>query len=192
MRGGVPLLVLVLSCWLLFNLGRWGFFAEETPAAFLPSPPATGVPVWLGDGYRAQGLHQFSDGDTPMDAISLTQGDIRRAAVPDGGWLRPLQPGERLDYRRTPDGRLALYRSLLPAQQRLLLHLPLHPDRMSRADWESLPGVGPKLATAILLDRQKNGDFGTWERLDRVKGIGPGRLKQWREFFLPQGQEVNK
>ncbi|MCP3177174.1 helix-hairpin-helix domain-containing protein [Desulfuromonas sp. KJ2020] len=54
---------------------------------------------------------------------------------------------------------------------------------MSLADWTVLPGVGPKLAERIEKDRQKNGDFGSLEALQRVKGIGPKRINSWKFFF---------
>lgn len=179
MRHGLPLLFFLLMLWLLIALGRWGFFAEETPAAFVPLPPRAGVPVWLGDGFVETGLHQFSDGETPLSAIKLTHAVVDTDQPAATLWRRPLLPGERLDL--LPGG--GLRRSLLPAQQRLLLHIRLHPDRMSRSDWEALPGIGPKLAAAIMADRQNNGDFGSLEGLLRVKGVGPGRLRQWREMF---------
>ena len=71
----------------------------------------------------------------------------------------------------------------LAASQRLALGIALHPDRMTQDDWVSLPGIGEKLARQIELDRQKYGDFGRLAALERVKGIGPGKLKALRPFF---------
>lgn len=72
----------------------------------------------------------------------------------------------------------------MPARQRLALGILLHPDRMSRQDWIALPGIGEKLALQIEQDRQYFGDFGRFEALERVKGIGPGKLKKLRPFFI--------
>jgi competence protein ComEA len=72
----------------------------------------------------------------------------------------------------------------MTARQRLALGIPLHPDRMSRDDWITLPGIGEKLAAQIEFDRQRFGDFGRFEALDRVKGIGPAKLKILRPFFV--------
>jgi competence protein ComEA len=79
---------------------------------------------------------------------------------------------------------IGIVQSWMPARQRLALGIPLHPDRMSRDDWQTLPGIGEKLAAQIELDRQKYGDFGSFEALDRVKGIGPAKLKALRPFFV--------
>ena len=55
---------------------------------------------------------------------------------------------------------------------------------MSRDNWQRRPGFGEKLAAQIELDRQKYGEFGNFEALDRVKGIGPAKLKALRSFFV--------
>jgi competence protein ComEA len=66
------------------------------------------------------------------------------------------------------------------------LGIRLHPDRMTREDWEVLPGIGPRLSERIEMDRQLNGDFGGYRRLERVRGIGQQRIKQWEEFFISE------
>ena len=42
----------------------------------------------------------------------------------------------------------------------------------SAADFENLPGVGPKLASRIIEYRQKNGPFKKVEDLMNVRGLG--------------------
>lgn len=46
---------------------------------------------------------------------------------------------------------------------------------------EALPGIGPSLAGAIVLDRTANGPFHSVEELDRVKGVGPALLAKVRD-----------
>ena len=38
---------------------------------------------------------------------------------------------------------------------------------------ERLPRIGPALAARIVADRRINGEFGSLEALQRVRGIGP-------------------
>ncbi len=66
----------------------------------------------------------------------------------------------------------------------MVLAIPLQPQTMTPDDWLALPGIGPKLTAAIELDRQKNGDFRSLVDLERVPGIGSGRLAAWRKYFL--------
>jgi len=47
---------------------------------------------------------------------------------------------------------------------------------------ETLPGIGPTLAAAIVDDRQRNGPFRSVDDLNRVPGIGEGRLGQLRDL----------
>lgn len=47
---------------------------------------------------------------------------------------------------------------------------------------ESLPGVGPATAAAIVEDRERNGPFASVDELDRVPGIGPAKLASLRDL----------
>ncbi len=47
---------------------------------------------------------------------------------------------------------------------------------------ETLPGIGPTLAGAIVQERERNGPFHTVDDLNRVPGIGDGRLSQLRDL----------
>jgi comEA protein len=49
----------------------------------------------------------------------------------------------------------------------------VHLNRATRAELETLAGIGPKLAQTILEDRHRNGPFRSVDELARVKGIGP-------------------
>jgi DNA uptake protein ComE-like DNA-binding protein len=51
----------------------------------------------------------------------------------------------------------------------------------------TLPGIGEKLAAEIEQDRQNYGEFGRFEALERVKGIGPAKLKALQPLFVVGG-----
>lgn len=56
---------------------------------------------------------------------------------------------------------------------------PAGPINLNTADvdvLETLPGVGPATAAAIVDDRQRNGPFASVDDLERVRGIGPAKL----------------
>lgn len=180
-RGGFSLLVLLLLSLLAYH-GREVLPGEGFPAFSLEK--RSGIPVYLGRGFPRQGVYQFSDDTLPISAIALTGQGGRLCSEEDAG--TPLRPGERLELSKTPEKLECFSRSWMPAGQRIALGIPLHPDRMSREDWEALPGIGPALAERILLDRQQNGDFHSLSALRRVRGVGPARIKAWEEFFLPE------
>ncbi|TRO83321.1 ComEA family DNA-binding protein [Desulfuromonas acetexigens] len=178
---GTCLLVGCLVFCLGFFCGRRIFFDEDPPAVAFSAPPT--LPVWLGNGFTRPGLHQFSDASSWASVIELTDGETARE------WLslklpsRPPQPGERLSLGLDEAEKLVLVRDWLPAEQRMALGVALHPERMSLDDWQALPGIGPRLAERIEADRQKNGDFGDFEALLRVPGVGRKSLERWRKYF---------
>jgi competence protein ComEA len=53
---------------------------------------------------------------------------------------------------------------------------PVDVNRASAVDLETLPGVGPATAAAIVAERERNGPFASFEELERVPGIGPAKL----------------
>lgn len=81
---------------------------------------------------------------------------------------------------------------VVPAGARLALGIRLHPDLMGSTDWEVLPGIGPVRGAAIVEDRQKNGEFGCIDQVQRVKGIGKKRLETMKPFFVECNSTLNK
>jgi competence protein ComEA len=58
---------------------------------------------------------------------------------------------------------------------------PVNVNVASAEQLETLPGVGPATAAAIVKDRESNGPFSSIDDLDRVPGIGPAKLEQLRD-----------
>jgi len=179
---GTHLLVTLLLLWLALLCGREFFLQGEGPPAFFLEK-RLGVAVLLGEGFPRPGVHQFYDAVTPMGVMEMTGLVLGAEFEPDPGLARPLCDGEALDVVFLEGQVAEIKRFWMPAPQRLALGIPLHPDRMSREDWESLPGIGPRLAQAIEDERQRNGDFGSLEGVQRVKGIGEKRIAGWQNFF---------
>jgi competence protein ComEA len=59
--------------------------------------------------------------------------------------------------------------------------LPIDLDVASAAEIESLPRIGPVLARRIVADRDEHGPFGSLERFERVRGVGPALARTLRE-----------
>ncbi len=51
------------------------------------------------------------------------------------------------------------------------------------AELSNLPGIGEILAREIVADRQAHGPFRSLDELTRVRGIGPHRLREIRDFL---------
>jgi competence protein ComEA len=56
-------------------------------------------------------------------------------------------------------------------------------NRAERSDLEQIPGVGPKLAQAIVDHRDEKGHFQSVEQLRDVKGVGPATYDKVRPFL---------
>ncbi len=72
----------------------------------------------------------------------------------------------------------------LPDPARLVLGLPIDPNRADPESLEALPGIGPAIAAAWVRTRQE-APFCAADDLDRVPGIGPKRVRglgSWLAF----------
>jgi competence protein ComEA len=59
---------------------------------------------------------------------------------------------------------------------------PVNLNTASAAQLDSLPGVGPATAAAIISDRAEHGPFRSVDDLGRVRGIGDAKLDQLRKL----------
>ena len=106
----------------------------------------------LGDSL-ALGFDRAADGDS---ARAPAQGPAPGRAAADSARAASV-PDSAAKSAYGPDGRLDL-------------------NRASAEELEGLPGIGPKTAERIVVDRAKRGRFRTVKDLGRVKGIGPKTL----------------
>lgn len=89
---------------------------------------------------------------------------------------RPVSPGSMISVG--PEGV-----TMGPMDKRLVFGLPIAVNTASLAALESVPGVGPVRAEAILRSRASVGRFESLDQLTRVKGIGPVTVAQIRPFL---------
>jgi competence ComEA-like helix-hairpin-helix protein len=58
-----------------------------------------------------------------------------------------------------------------------------------------LPGIGPRLAAAMVAWRKENGPFRSAADLEKVRGIGPHRSREimrWSRFGEPASLEIGR
>lgn len=178
---GAALLVLLLLSGYAVIYSRAVLHGGGSPTFFVEN--RTGVPVVLGEGFPAPGLHQFSDDTTMKGVIEMTGLELAPALAEDTQLHLPLRPGEFMNILVKDSQVVELKRNWLPALQRMALGIALHPDCMNVDDWQALSGIGPRLAQRIEEDRQLNGEFGSLDKLQRVRGIGSHRIEAWHKFF---------
>jgi competence protein ComEA len=98
---------------------------------------------------------------------------LNRPGVPPGEVALPPLPGGSPPLAHRDSG-LALARPLRPGEK-------IDLDRAPALEISRLARVGPRLAKAIVADRNARGPFGSLEGLDRVPGVGPGLLAAIRD-----------
>ena len=186
---GTGLILLLLLFVAIFHYSRWAFPERgNLPAVMRLQPQLATVAVADSDGsYR---LYQFHDGAKLGDVIKMTDEFSQERKVLEKFYESPILSGEVVKVTKVEGESFQIERSWLSARHRILLQIPLHPDRMTALDWETLPGIGPKLATAIEYDRQKNGEFNEFSALNRVKGVGLKKLEAWQEYFTGKSVQV--
>lgn len=180
-RRGTVSLVAILVVFYLVTYGRAVLHQGGPPAFFMEDSPR--VAVLLGKGFPSRKVYQFSDGSTPADVIKLTGRSLVPELASERDVIRPLTSGEALSIVCSGLQVIEIKRKWMPASHRMAFGIALDPDRMSEQDWQALPGIGTKLARRIEEDRQRNGDFGSLEEVQRVKGIGAGRIAAWEKYF---------
>lgn len=111
------------------------------------------------------------DGDQILVGFADPAGGVqmRSAVVPvDGAGGAGATPGASVSSGPVPAG-------TDPAGPGLI-----NLNTATEAELDTLPGVGPVTAAAIIGWRQANGNFASVDQLAEVDGIGPGRLEKLR------------
>jgi len=91
--------------------------------------------------------------------------DSAAVKVTQSGLLRVAGEGE---------GRVSLH-PFDPLKKKVL-SIPVNINTANAEELDILPGVGPKMAQAIVEFRKANGKFSALEDLQKVKGLGPKKF----------------
>ena len=72
---------------------------------------------------------------------------------------------------------------------RRVLDLPLPLNRATSAELETLPGIGPARAAAIVRERVLGGPYASPAELERVAGIGPVTARRLLPRLFTRGPD---
>jgi competence protein ComEA len=98
-------------------------------------------------------------------------------------------PASRNRLALVSDRRVAGSATTTTGKKLTLDDAPLDLNRATKEELMRLPGIGPKLAEAIVAEREKK-PLASVEELRRVKGIGPKTLEKVRPFVLIGSERV--
>jgi competence protein ComEA len=173
---------------------------ERLPFASAPTVPepvvATTVPaevvVQAAGAVHRPGVYRLAAGARVTDLIDAAGGAL------DGADLQALSLAAMLgDGQRV---RVPLVGEQLPASElggpasgaaggtgganRDVPGAPIDLNTATLEDLDTLPGVGPATAQAIVAHREEHGPFGAVEDLLEVRGIGDARLEALRDLVV--------
>jgi competence protein ComEA len=186
---GVVVLVVVAT----FVLTRVLAPAAPLPETYLPvAEPVQGpttsavvaegtVTVHVAGAVASPGLIETDQGKRVGDAVKLAGGALARADVDRLNLAEPLIDGIRVYVPRIGEDfvvePLATAGEESPEQPAVV-----NINTADTTELETLPGVGPVTAAAIIAHRTDNGAFDAVEDLEAVSGIGPKTMSA----LLPQ------
>jgi competence protein ComEA len=177
------LVLLAIMAGLFVSLQRQGRGARvQEPAALLRYSSGT-VVVGMAGSMPHPGIYRFHDGSTVETAINMTMPGAPLSQGARRLFGKQLQNGQILRMQVTGSEHVEITIENMKALERVLVGMPLDPDAMDYEDWLALPGLGPKLARTIVENRQQYGAFGSLSGLQRVPGVGAGKIDIIKNYF---------
>ena len=149
--------------------------ATPAPVAAAPAVVAATITVHVSGAVTAPGLAVIESEARVADAIAAVGGVISGADLTALNLAAPLRDGEQIvvpfasPHGGAPavvdDGRVRI-------------------NAASAAELETIPGVGPVLASRIIAARDEMGGFAAVEDLLDVSGIGEATLASMRDYVV--------
>ena len=173
--------------------------SSASPNASPSASPSPGLPTAAQAGQsvvvsvvglvQQPGLVTLAPGARIADAVSAAGGPLNGADTVGLNLARHVADGEQIIVGiATPAGHPAALGSSVrsgapetgPAAVSTTPAGPVDLNTATIEQLDTLPGVGPVTAAAIVAWRQANGKFTAIEQLGEVDGIGPARLEKLR------------
>ena len=171
-RHGEGLLVLFLVIVTLFSLHS-SFDGKTAGEGFC----SDAIYVGIDGAVRYPGVYPLCGDDTIELLIKRAGGIDGLDNLPAGLNDIPLEAGVRLTFRED-DGRLEVCPDDIPAFYKFTLGIPVSLNRESEEGLTAIPGIGPKLAGAIVTYRDTRGGYKALSEIKDVPGIGDKTYKK--------------
>jgi competence protein ComEA len=146
----------------------------------IDAAPSAGDPMVLTVHVAGEvvtpGVYELAPGSRMVDALVAAGGPTRRADTDAINLALPVSDAQQVYVpRKGATPRAA------PSVQSATEAGAINLNTASVGELESLPGIGPQTAKAIVDHRSKNGPFLSVDELLGVRGIGPAKLEGLRE-----------
>ena len=146
---------------------------DAAPSAGSSPAPAATLLVHVSGRVRRPGLYALAPGARVADAIALAGGARRASYLNLLNLAELLHDGQKVEVGPHP-------RVPPPASSPGAVLVSL--NSADALELESIPGIGPAKAAAIIQERDRRGGFAAVEDLLAVQGIGPATLEAIRPY----------
>jgi competence protein ComEA len=154
--------------------------AAVSPDAIAPAPRLV---VHVAGAVLNPGVYQLDSGARVHDAVEAAGGPAATADLDGVNLAVVLADGQRIYLPEVGEVDPAAVASGAPAVGSPSgAGSPIDLNVATVDELDTLPGVGPATAAAIVDDRQRNGPFASVDDLERVPGIGPSKLASLRDL----------
>jgi competence protein ComEA len=145
------------------------------PIKLIPPPSPAPIIVHVAGAVNEPGVHTLPNGSRVKDAVERSGGLADDADSDLINLAKPLKDGEQIWVPAEDPVKVIDVSDELttkgdqknqPAQR-------ININSASQADLETLPGIGPVIAQAIIQFRLENGPFEALNEIQSVSGIGP-------------------
>ncbi len=144
-------------------------------APIVIAPPK--VMVDVAGGVKTPGLYELSANSRVMDAIVAAGGTRPGTDTSDINLARIVKDGEQIYVEIETSRNLTTQTPTRVARKRTG---PININRATAGELDSLPGIGPVLASRIIDYRKTNGPFLSVDDLQKVSGIGSAKFAQFK------------
>jgi competence protein ComEA len=166
--------------------------ADPGAEAAASSPAGTDgvMVVHVAGAVAVPGVHTLGPGARVHDAVTAAGGPRSDADLDRLNLAGPLADGARIHVPAVGEAVPPLWEGAPGSTAPTGLGSPSAPggvslSQASASELETLPGVGPSTAAAIIAHRTANGPFATVDDLADVRGIGPAKLEAIRGLVVP-------
>lgn len=163
---------------------------QGEPIRLLPPPTPAPLVVHVTGRVARPGVYRLPPDSRVADALQAAGGSLADGNPQALNLAAPLADGSRVYVPPLQNG------TSLPEKTGEADRMPAVADidgrvninTATQAELESLPGIGPTLASRIIAYRQEHGAFTRLEDLQKVSGIGEGLFNKIKDLITIEGE----